>query len=63
MKTKTRPETKAAEKFPVFCAWCEREERPTIVGWSTVEGSHGVCRFHEKELKRQIQKLEVEKAA
>ena len=55
-KTKTHSETKTVKKFPVLCAWCKK--RPTIIGWSTVEGSHGVCRFHEKELERQIQKLE-----
>ena len=60
-KTKTRPKTKTVKKFPIFCAWCKK--RPTIVGWSTVEGSHGICRFHQKQLERHAQKLKAAQTA
>lgn len=66
MKSRSRPKGKQVDKnvdtypkdatlFPVFCAWCEG--RKTIVGWSTVPNSHGVCRKHEKELNRQTEEL------
>lgn len=40
--------------FPIRCAWCEAEgRRHTIVGWSRVRGSHGICDYHRKRLERQ----------
>ena len=28
---------------PILCAWCP-PDMPTACGWSTVSGSHGICR-------------------
>lgn len=30
--------------FPVLCSWCEARGRRTIVEWSEVENSSGICR-------------------
>jgi len=47
--------SKAKQKriHPVYCAWCQAEGIKTIVGWSTIEGSHGVCKYHFKQVLRE----------
>lgn len=30
-------------KYEVLCPWCQAKGRRTRVGWSTVEGSSGIC--------------------
>jgi hypothetical protein len=52
-----KPNGKQQKRFPITCPWCEREGRPTIVGWSAVRGSHGICPFHKKALERQAREL------
>ena len=44
-------ENDLCDRYPILCAWCEREGKRTVVGWSTVEGSHGICERHERELR------------
>ncbi len=39
-------------EFQILCAWCLSEGKKTVVGRSSVEGSHGICRRHEKSLKK-----------
>ena len=34
--------------YPTLCAWCKDVQ--TIVGWATVQGSHGICERHVTEL-------------
>ena len=34
--------------YPTLCAWCEGVQ--TIVGWTSVRGSHGICERHWTEL-------------
>jgi hypothetical protein len=48
---------KQQARHPITCPWCQREGRATIVGWSTVKGSHGICPCHKKELERQAREL------
>lgn len=31
-------------KYPVVCAWCAAEGRETVIGTTSVAGSHGICR-------------------
>ena len=45
--------TEEQKKYPVLCAWCEKEGERTILGLSTVEHSHGICPRHADELKEQ----------
>lgn len=37
--------------FPVFCAWCLREGKETVLRYSIAKGSHGICVEH---LKREL---------
>ena len=39
--------------FPVLCAWCEKEGTRTVIGLSTVEGSHGICQQHLAGMREQ----------
>jgi len=39
-----------AQLFPVLCAWCEKEGRETVINWTTVPGSHGICKAHGKRM-------------
>lgn len=40
-----------APLYPVECAWCRTERGvQSIVGWSTIEGSHSICERHATEL-------------
>ena len=39
-------------KYPVICAWCwNRDRKRVVVGRSEVEGSHGICRKHARQLR------------
>ncbi len=29
--------------YPVLCAWCDRKGKRTLIKWSSVEGSFGIC--------------------
>lgn len=40
--------------YPIYCAWCT--DRKTIVGWSPVKGSDGICDYHRKQLDRSRKK-------
>lgn len=47
--------TKNNYSYPVYCAWCL--PNLTLVGWSPVQNSHGICKFckddvFKRELKR-----------
>lgn len=37
-------------KYPVLCAWCEKEGRETVLNWIEIKGSHGICPEHRVEL-------------
>ena len=37
-------------RYPVLCAWCAAEGKRRVVGWTAVEGSHGICVDHRLEL-------------
>jgi len=52
--------SKAKQKriHPVYCAWCQAEGISTIVNWSTIEGSHGVCPFHKKQVVREANRVQ-----
>jgi hypothetical protein len=52
--TSKSPGAQEEQRFPIFCAWCE--DRKTIVGWSTVPNSHGICPKHEKKLRRDTER-------
>ena len=36
--------------YPTLCAWCQSEDAQTIVGWTSVRGTHGICEKHWTEL-------------
>jgi len=38
---------KNEKRYPVLCPWCTSEGRRTVVGWSTVRGSSGICAAHK----------------
>lgn len=33
-------------RYEVLCAWCLREGRHTVVGYSSVANSHSICAEH-----------------
>ena len=35
-------------KYPVYCAWCEKKGIKTIVNWTEVPKSSGICRACHK---------------
>ena len=36
-------EQKNMEKYPVYCSWCEKKGIKTVVNWTEVPGSSGIC--------------------
>lgn len=36
--------------YPVVCSWCQAEDKRTVVDYSVVKGSHGICEKHSREL-------------
>ena len=34
-----------SEKHPVYCAWCLDKGIKTIIKYSTVKDSHGICQL------------------
>ena len=45
------------KRYPVKCAWCEKEGWVTVLYWSPVKGSHGICQYHQSELKAEVAQL------
>jgi len=45
------------KRYPVKCAWCEKEGWVTVLYWSTVKGSHGICQYHQSEMKAEVAQL------
>lgn len=43
--------------YPMPCAWCLAEGKQTVVAYSEVEGSHGMCQRHADEFLEQARKL------
>jgi hypothetical protein len=35
--------------FPVFCAWCPKKGRETVIRYATNEDSHGICGACQRE--------------
>ena len=42
------------EKYPVYCSWCEKKGIKTIVNWSAVEGSSGICAACREDMMREL---------
>lgn len=36
--------------YPRICLWCKKKGIHTIVGYSEIENSHGMCKKCEKEV-------------
>lgn len=47
--------SKKEKKYPMLCSWCWEEGTRTVVGWSTVKGSHGICPAHKDAMLRRQQ--------
>ena len=45
-------------KYPIKCAWCKSQR---IVGWSTVEHSHGICIKHKEMVLKKANELRAPK--
>ena len=43
--------------FPVVCAWCEARGIRTVVGYTTVYGSHGICNECAEQMVRDAVEL------
>ena len=46
-------EEKTPIMWPVTCPWCEREGKRTVVDYSTVPHSSGICPRHNRETRRE----------
>lgn len=46
----TQVNTDKARRYPVLCAWCEKEGRRVVINRSSVPNSHGICPMHAEEL-------------
>lgn len=46
--------------YPRLCAWCEAEGMRTIVGYTTIEHSSGICAEHLAQLNAESSKLKAE---
>jgi len=60
MKRKPRLKWDPVNKLFTVCAWCERDitaigEAHTIATPAGWQRSHGICRFHQHEMKHGIQ--------
>ena len=42
-------------QFPVYCSWCAAKGISRIVGWSECEDSHGICKEHKAEMRREVE--------
>jgi hypothetical protein len=42
------------KSHPVICAWCKAEGKTTVVGYSAVPDSHGICKRHLACLMREV---------
>ncbi|SPD73785.1 hypothetical protein PITCH_A1970004 [uncultured Desulfobacterium sp.] len=51
------------KKYPVYCPWCKKEGRTTLVAMSTVEYSSGICKKHADELRKQAKEQAAHQAA
>ena len=38
---------------PILCAWCDKEGRRTVTGYTTIIGSTGICDRHNREMRRE----------
>lgn len=47
---------KKSQTYPVLCAWCEAEGVRTVLGYASVEGSHGICPRHAEGLREQARR-------
>lgn len=36
--------------YPRICLWCKKKGIHTVVGYSEIENSHGICKECEKEV-------------
>jgi hypothetical protein len=45
-------------RFEVRCPWCDAEGKRTVVGYTTVEHSFGICEVHHAKMRREIDGLE-----
>lgn len=50
------------KQYPVLCAWCLKAGRETIVNWSPVAHSHGICPEHQDALRREIAEIKAKGA-
>ena len=41
-------------QYPVYCAWCEEKGRKTLLRWSKVPHSHGMCEDCRREMLKGI---------
>jgi len=46
-------------KYPVLCAWCLEKGRETIVNWSEVANSHGICEECSAVLRLECERIRV----
>jgi hypothetical protein len=54
----TSPHRTPEYRFPMTCPWCDKEGVYTVVGYTTVEGSSGICEVHHAKMRREIDGLE-----
>jgi len=44
------------ERYPVLCAWCQKEGTRNVLYFSTVENSHGMCEAHKNKMLTELRK-------
>ena len=51
--TRIQDAAPAGGVYPAKCPWCTAKGKETIVGWTTVEGSSGICPDCSREMRRE----------
>ena len=41
--------------YPVLCAWCLKLGRDTVVNYTTIEHSHGICQPCAEQVYRELE--------